>query len=305
MKPSEWLCVLWRGRSSRLQTLHVAVQRPIVRHWVLLLIVAVAGVAELSLQPEAAQADPQTNCPAGSLGDKPFAMANLSKCVFVNTDHHKKPKAHQTVDYNIYCPGRIPANDGLRQAREIGKKIVAGDLISDSERSGVNPVITQHNQARMKATFIDTPHVFHYGCHAGGGTGVATHIKVRVKATPLSPPPPGEQCVAFGSQNGAIEKNARMDREYRCNNPMIHATQRGGFGSDVKAIANALLKTPPKVAPTQETDFAKAQKNGLKICLLEATDIQCRPCTWSDKLIVRVKTIPKNQACPANSREVR
>lgn len=248
-------------------------------------------------------ADPQTNCPGGSAGDKPFATANLGKCVYVNTDHHKKPTPFETVDYNIYCPGRIPVNDQLKQARAIGAMIVAGAVISDSEQTGVNPIVSQHRAASLKATFVDTPHVFHYGCHAVGGTGVATHIKVRVKATPATPPP-GPPCVAFGSQNGAIERDARMDREYRCN-PKIHASQRGGFGSSVKAIAMSLLKSAPPSTPSQETDLAKANKNGLKICLLDSTDIQCAPCTWSDKLIVRVLTIAKNRACPANSREVR
>ncbi len=257
------------------------------------------------LLPGVAKADPQTNCPAGSTGDRAFVMTNLSKCVYVNTDHHKKPSAHQTIDYNIYCPGRIPVNDGLRQARDIGKRITEGELITDSERSGVNPVISQHIAARLQPSFVDTPHVFHYGCHAGGGTGVATHIKVRVKATPIKAPSPGDQCIAFGSQNGDIERNARMDREYRCDRPRIHATQRGGFGSYVKELAKGLLRSPPRNSPTQETDVAKAQKKGLKICLLASTDIQCAPCTWSDKLIVRTLTIPNNQACPSNSQEVR
>lgn len=260
--------------------------------------------ATLLAMPGEALADPQTNCPAGSAGDHAFKAANLSKCVYVNTDHNKKPTLYGTVDYNIYCPGRIPVNDALKQAKEIGKKIASGAMITNSENKLVNPIISQHNAAKVKPVFVDTPHVFHYGCHTSSGNGVATHIKVRVKAVPLVGGG-GSNCVAFGSQNGDIEIGAPMDREYRCKDPMIHATQRGGFGSDVKKIATWLLENPPKKSPALQTDVAKAKKLGGKICLLQTTDIQCAPCTWSDKLIVRVKTVKATESCPAGSQEVK
>jgi len=273
------------------------------RAWSLVGVFAISLGATLLAVPGHALADPQTNCPAGSAGDHAFKMADLGKCVYVNTDHGKKPTAFETVDYNIYCPGRIPVSDQLKQAKDIGKKITGGELIHDSEGPGINPIVSQHNEAGLTPVFVDTPHVFHYGCHTGSGNGVATHIKVRVKAVPKSGTP--TNCVAFGSQNGDIEVGALMDREYKCKDPMIHATQRGGFDSDVKKIAMWLLANPPAKTPSLETDVAKAKKLGGKICLLQTTDIQCAPCTWSDKLIVRVKTVKSSEACPAGSKQVK
>jgi hypothetical protein len=53
-----------------------------------------------------------------------------------------------------------------------------------------------------------------------------------------------------------------------------------------------------------QAEFARADAMNGKICVLPQTDIQCAPCSTSDKLIVRVATITKGQACPAGSTEV-
>jgi hypothetical protein len=230
-------------------------------------------------------------CPARSQGDHAFRMADIGECIWVNNDHNLKPRLGEFVDYNIYCPGRIPTTGW----EKVGRAIANGTTnIKSQDGHVMNPITQQHAAGRLKAEFASMPHVYHYGCVNGGTNGVATHIKVRVRAMPLEPNP--GSCKAFGSQNGDIALNARMDREYRCDSPMFHNSDRGGFGSRVKTAAIALLR---------QEDTARAAKLGGKICLLPETDIQCAPCTFSDKLIVRVLTVPQAASCPAGSREVR
>lgn len=264
--------------------------RPRFRRRILsLLPVAGLAIATAALvMPEYVGAAPVV-CPSRSQGDRPFTMSNIGECVWVNNDHNRVPVLGETVDYNIYCPGRIPVTND-----SVGQAIVNGQLIKNSDRNVFNPILAQHTARRLKPVYVDTPHVFHYNCVIGSSPCVATHIKVRVRAT-AEGPGSWPKCTAFGSQNGDIALNARMDREYRCNNPMFHSSHRGGFGSLVKRVAADLLR---------KEDVARAKKLGGKVCLLASTDIQCAPCTSSDKLIVRVQTVPLASSCPANSLEI-
>jgi hypothetical protein len=263
----------------------------------LLAVFGISFVAGAVTAPKPAAAAPAV-CPVGSQGDRAFTMTNLDKCVWVNNDHNRLPRLGETVDYNIYCPGRIPTSGWAN----VGQRIAEGALIRDQNGAAMNPITSQHAARGLGVQFVSMPHVFHYGCVISGINGVATHIKVRVRATAAGP---GAlpKCTAFGSQNGDIALNARMDREYKCVDPQFRAGQRGSFDSDVKKTAMSLLRSSPR--PGVQSDVARAAALGGKICLLESTDIQCAPCQWSDKLIVRVLTVPSKQSCPANSREVR
>ena len=228
-------------------------------------------------------------CPQGAEGDRPFKMSNLSKCMWVTNDHLKRPEAFKKVDYNIYCPGRM----SQAVASRVGQEIVNGARIRNQAQQLVNPVVSQHGSA-LVPKFDSVPHRFEYACFLGLQRAVATHIKLRVKALPKEVVG-RRNCSFFGSQNGDIALNARADREYKCN-PMFHNSQRGDVVWDE---AKRLV----------ERDFlSELRAIGGKACILhggafgsENTDIQCAPCTYSDKLIVRLKTVPVAQACPSNT----
>ena len=265
--------------------------RPLLRRRVLPLLplAGLALAAAALVMPEYVGAAPVV-CPSRSQGDHPFTMTNIGECVWVNNDHNRVPTLGESIDYNIYCPGRIPVTDDA-----VGTAIVGGTMIKNSDRHVFNPILAQHAARGLRPVYVDTPHVFHYNCVIGSAACVATHIKVRVRATALDKSG-WPKCKAFGSQNGDIALNARMDREYKCESPMFHSSDRGGFGSLVKLVAADLLR---------KEDVARAAALGGKVCLLPSTDIQCAPCTRSDKLIVRVKTVPVGMSCPTDSLEVR
>jgi hypothetical protein len=243
-----------------------------------------AGLAASAVSPQPAEAA-ATVCPARSSGDKPFVMSNIGECVWVNTDHNRTPRLGAVIDYNIYCPGRIPTKGW----ESVGEKIANGAKIKDSKGNVVSPIAEQHAAADLDVKYIGMPHVFHYGCMGG----VATHIKVRVRSAPLGEPAV-PNCTQV-NQSGSVALNARMDREYKCVGPMFRSSQRGGFDSLVKKVAADLLRG---------NDVKQAAKAGGKLCMLPATDIQCAPCRHSDKLIVRTKTVPKAHKCPRGSKEI-
>jgi len=222
-------------------------------------------------------------CPQGSEGDHAFRPRDISKCVWVVNDHNKKPSSRSEVDYNIYCPGRMTQKDVNR----VGAKIVSGTPIRNQAQHKMNPVVEQHQKAGLVPHYRSVPHRYEYACWLGEKHSVATHFKLRVYATP-SGLSGGRNCRYFGSQNGGIAINAVMDREYKCSG-LFHNYEKG---NTVWQHAKSLVKR----------DFIKEIKkvNG-KACILKTTDIQCDPCTKSDKLIVRVKTVSKASHCPANT----
>lgn len=225
-------------------------------------------------------------CPDGPSGDYAFKMSDLDKCVWVNNDHNRTPRMGAVIDYNIYCPGRIPTQGWAT----VGQKIAEGAKIKDTQGRTVSPIVDQHRAADFGVKYIGMPHVFHYSCMGK----VATHIKVRVRSTHAGPPPE-PQC-SFVRQSGGTGVGQRMDREYKCVSPLFRNTQRGGWDSMVKQVSLKLVSG--EVARS-------AVKAGGKLCVLPSTDIQCEPCRHSDKLIVRTKTVAAHQRCPKGSKEVK
>ena len=227
-------------------------------------------------------------CPQGSEGDHPFISSRRSLCMWVTNDHLNRPEPFQEVDYNIYCPGRM----SQPIANRIGQEIVEGALIRNQGQEEVNPIVDQHRSAGLTAEFRSVPHRFEYDCFLGLDRAVATHIKVRVRGIPEGRP---RNCGFRGSQNGDIALGARADREYKCT-PPFHNSERGNVVWD-------------EAARLVERDFlADLQRVGGKACILnggpfgsENTDIQCAPCTYSDKLIVRLKTVAQADRCPGNT----
>lgn len=255
------------------------------RRSILLLCAFGVGLGAAAVAPRPAEAA-ATVCPARSSGDKPFTMSNIGECIWVNNDHNRTPRLGAVIDYNIYCPGRIPTKGW----ETVGSKIAGGTKIKDSKGNVMNPITEQHAAAGVDVKYIGMPHVYHYGCMGG----VATHIKVRVRSAPLGEPAV-PQCTKV-NQSGKIALNSSMDREYKCVGPMFRSSQRGGFDSLVKKVAADLLRG---------SDVNQAAKVGGKLCMLPSTDIQCAPCRHSDKLVVRTKTVPKTHQCPKGSREIK
>lgn len=159
-------------------------------------------------------------CPQGSEGDHAFRPNDISKCIWVVNDHNKSPSAFNEVDYNIYCPGRMTQ----AEVNRVGKKIVLGTPIRNQAQLKINPVVEQHQRAGLVQHYRSVPHRYEYACWLGENHSVATHFKLRVYATPSGS---GDRnCRFYGSQNGGIAINARMDREYKCSG-LFHAKEKG------------------------------------------------------------------------------
>ncbi len=254
---------------------------------------ALGLIASIGVSIPSAQGAPPV-CPAGSAGDRWFHEAGnrMSECIYVNNDHNAMPRRGEFTYYNVYCPHRLRNEDAFR----IGEGIASGAVISDTSGRQVRPVRDQHQARGLQANFSGVPHVYHYSCQTQNRAGVATHIKVKVKSSdPNVVENVARSCRHFGSQNGDVVPGARMDREYKCTNQLRNDERnRGGI---VHQVAARLI---------ERDSLATARTRNAKICILPSTDIQCAPCNTSDKLVVRVQSVRRDQACPAGTvREIR
>lgn len=222
-----------------------------------------------------------TPCPEGTSGDRPYQPGSLNQCVYTHVDGNLRPYNGKTLRYNIYCPGRWTMYD----ATFFGKQIVYGAKIKGGEPLGSasNIIIKQH--PRLKPQYVGIHHIFHYRCRtARGQTGVATHFKLAVTSRSLSRTP--ETIAAsckLRAKTGQIVNGRDASFEYRCMDM---------FRSNERALAKNVA-----IRLMHRDYIAQARRDGSAICLRQSTDIQCAPCTLSDKLVVRVFTTRFN--CPS------
>lgn len=229
------------------------------------------------------EASAQAVCPLGSSPDHAWSAERdpISNCIYRLRDGNLQRGG--TVDYNIYCSGRMTQRD----AELVGRQITGGRA---NITGGTNPIVSEHRNAGLTPQFVSVPHVFHYNCELNNRRGVATHIKVRVRSDFVGDLVGwlAEGCTHRGSQNGSVAIGARMDREYRCRRHLL-ASERGAVTHQVAA---RLL---------QRDSLPTARQLGGKICVLGTTDIQCAPCSTSDKLVARVQTVAAGAACPTRA----
>lgn len=89
------------------------------------------------------------------------------------------------------------------------------------------------------------------------------------------------------AQSGAIADGARMDRDYLCRTHLRNDERHVAM-----EVAGRLL---------ERDVIAQARARRLKVCMLKQTDIQCAPCSTTDRLIVRITSVASNKACPADT----
>jgi hypothetical protein len=191
--------------------------------------------------------------------------------------------------YNVYCPGRMTTGDARRLAFDMASGAVRPsgvDIRPNFNRLELRPVPWSNNLVL---------HRFEYGCTRDGRQTVGTHVKLKFYPDPRHPDAAhhARYCKDIGSQNGNITVGTRMDREYRC------ALEFWGLpvsGSSESAKAQETARI------ILQRDFAaEARSKNARVCLLGSTDVQCAPCSHTNKLIVRVQTVKKGAICPAGS----
>jgi len=91
-------------------------------------------------------------------------------------------------------------------------------------------------------------------------------------------------CTLRGQSGGAT---GRVDRDYNCRTQLNSDERHVGMEVAVKLLDRDVL-------PGLRTKNQKA-------CLLKTTDIQCAPCSTTDRLIVRMDIRARTAACPAET----
>ena len=261
-------------------------------------LIALLGLILTSLNVFAAGT--QGVCPTTSAfgkiktGDFNFTMGMAKDCMWVLNDHYNEtPRAYKRIGYHIYCPGRMSP----RASRTFGQLLTRRHFrIKDSSGRTMNPnpVIQQHDRVRLSPKWVGTPHRFEYWCNNRNHKTVATHVRVDIEALPRGGG--ARHCRFHGSQNGDIALNKRMDREYKC------IPHFGNHDKSTPVVWNTAVDL------VRRDLITRARRLHAKICVLKSTNIQCAPCRTSDKLIVRVLTVPLRRPCPsryAPYREVR
>lgn len=221
------------------------------------------------------------NCPPGVVGDRPFDYArDATNCVVLGKSGNE-PGARYGRYYDVLCPGRMTNTQALK---------VASDLTSGALQVvslvSVPKDYDYYGLVKRKAQTITS--LGHGECWRNNTPGlVATKFRFEVTSDPSSATHAAKWCRDV-NQSGSIRVGAQMDREYRCT---IHfKSSERGFAQDA---AKVLLKTPALLED--------ARSKNIRMCLLASTDIQCAPCTTSNKLVMRVHSVRKGGQCPAGT----
>lgn len=224
-----------------------------------------------------------TPCPKFPYKDGAFNYSRDAANCVLGAIEGGSPGSRVSRQYNLYCPGRMSTADAIR----VGNAMAAGsikpsgvDMRKEFAKFELKPLLAVNNPV---------PHRFEYGCSRNGKPTVATHVKLRFGSDPIRPSAAhhARYCKDTGSQSGNITIGKRMDREYRCDLHFWHA--ENGKAQDT---ARVLLSR----------DFqAEARAKQAKVCLLGSTDMQCAPCSSTNKLVVRVQTVEKGGTCPAGT----
>lgn len=245
------------------------------------------------------KADPP--CPIGSL-DRSFRMdRDLQHCVVGAAEGNAVGARHGRI-YNVFCPGRMSKNQAVEVAEALARNTppVAGNPIpSDYSALGLVPRYAFPTAARggVADDLGGIHHWFHYEC---GTRGVATHVKVEIAPRRVSSLDIAKHCAKV-NRAGVIRQEGRVDIEYKCKIHLFPIERE-----DRRGVSNCPGCTPPLVKTVARRLVAvdvqpTAQSQGLQTCLLPSTDIQCHPCTSSNKLVARMTFVRRGASCPRGS----
>lgn len=126
-----------------------------------------------------------------------------------------------------------------------------------------------------------------WGDGSSGSVPLHSWFKGIIDVTPYSRVDQIANDCTLRAQSGGIAANTRMDRDYFCRTHLRSDERHVAF-----EVAEKLLNRDV---------MAQARSRRLKACLLDATDIQCAPCSTTDRLIARMTFVPADRACPANT----
>ncbi len=233
----------------------------------------VLAAGPLTSAPALGQAAP---CPRGSVSAGAFRQQDIDKCVI--TTREGAIGLNQLRTYNIYCPGRMTQAD----ADAVGRAIARDGGGGPAFKSSIHDEFRRHD---LVAAFEDAPHVFHYGCQLGGGQGVATHVRLRLRGTrPSRVSETAASCTLTKHRYPTVMNGYTRDFEYQCKTHFMSNDARD-FIYDVAA------------------EVLRNQGSGwdIKYCVVSSTNIQCAPCTTSDKLVIRTKQMRRNDRCEAGT----
>ena len=188
------------------------------------------------------------------------------------TFYSKPPPEHRFGrKYNVICkvPG-VRQSDMFEVSRQCAKGAAAlagykNEVASDYAPFGISP-------RPGKATFFEQ-------------RANETHIVVEMGADATAGQI-AKYCTKV-NQSGVLAKGQNMDREYRCKVHIMNSER-----NKAQEVGRLLM--------TSEM-LTEARAAHLRVCLLPSTDIQCAPCTSSDKLVVRVSSVAKGTLCPAGT----
>jgi hypothetical protein len=191
--------------------------------------------------------------------------------------------------YEALCPGRMTMEDMARTSRA---------LASGTVSVPGNPITRDYGALSLTATFAYAEPDAARGITVRHSSD-CTSFRFETKAITPNSITIADQCAEV-NRAGSIAVGADLDIEFRC---AIHlyGTER----TRVPTCAGSTC-TPPWMEAvaaeairrrTSVVDDARAL--GATVCLLNRTDIQCAPCTTSDKLVARMRIV--RGSCPTST----
>lgn len=242
-------------------------------------------------------------CPVGSQ-ERAFEMRrDLTRCVFGAVEGNSVGARYGRY-YNVYCPGRMSMSQAVNVANALSRNsppVPGNPIPADFARLGLAPRYAFPTAATSGVAddLRGVHHWFHYNCGAGG---VATHVKVEI----ADKDPSSRQVARYCSEvnrAGSVRRGGRVDIEYRC---AIHLKPSDRFNSRILNCPDCRPPSLQEVAAlkVQAGIVPAARAAGLRTCLLDSTDIQCAPCSSSDKLVVRMAFVSGGARCPGGTTRI-
>jgi hypothetical protein len=139
----------------------------------------------------------------------------------------------------------------------------------------------------MRLRLLALPFTWGWGDSMSGSAPLHSWFKGIIDVTPYARVDAITRDCSLRAQSGSVAAGVRMDRDYNCRTHLRKDERHVGFEVSERLLTRDVLPG--------------ARAKGLKVCVLKSTDIQCAPCSTTDRLIVRMTSVATSQRCPAET----
>lgn len=235
-------------------------------------------------------------CPSGWEA-RPFEFdRDAGSCLLNDIARGNPPGARYQRFYDGVCPGHLTATDVAQLARALAR----GSL-----ELRLNPIPNDYGPLSLIPEFpysdADAARGVELGRGNAGAADTCTYFGFEMSARPPSAATIANSCSEV-NRAGSLSIGANLDIEFHCEIHMFPAERTRDPMCGTATCTPPWIKRVAAEAVRRRTSVVSdAAAMGASVCLnTGSTDIQCNPCTTSDKLVARMQIV-RGSSCPSGS----